>query len=234
MRPGDPDPMSVRQAEKSWWDEESLALLTHELRNGLGPIASALYILRLDGCTGELADQACDIIERQTEHLTRLVDRLSRFAGPFKVPARNGAVQQAPAKDRLAETRPHRILVVDDNRDAADSTGTLLLLWGHEVRVAYDGAKAVALAREYRPDLCLVDIGMPGMNGRQVAELLRRESGLKGTLLVAMTGFDREGDRTLCREAGFDDFLVKPVDMAALREILTHGARQPEHSASFA
>src|SRR5262245_33299440 len=79
MRPGNPDPMSVRQEGKSWWDEESLALLTHELRNGLGPISSALYILRLRGCTGELAEQACGIIERQTEHLARLVDRLSRF-----------------------------------------------------------------------------------------------------------------------------------------------------------
>ncbi len=234
MRPGNPDPMSVRQAEKSWWDEESLALLTHELRNGLGPIASALHILRLQGCTGELADQACGIIERQTEHLARLVDRLSHFAGPSKVPARNAAGQLAPAKDRLAEIRPHRILVVDDNRDAADSTGTLLLLWGHEVRVAYEGAKAVALAQEFRPDVCLVDLGMPGMDGCQVAEHLRRESGLRGTLLIAMTGFDREDDRTLCREAGFDDFLVKPVDMAALRGILAQGARQPGRGASLA
>jgi len=225
--------MSVRQ-EKSWWDEESLALLTHELRNGLDPIASALHILRLQGCTGEHANQACGIIERQTEHLARLVDRLSHLAGPSKVPARNADGERAPAQDRLAETRPHRILVVDDNRDAADSTGTLLLLWGHEVRVAYDGAKAVALARDYRPDVCLVDLGMPGMDGCQVAEHLRRELGLKGTLLIAMTGFDREGDRTLCRDAGFDDFLVKPVDMAALRGILATGARQPERRASFA
>jgi CheY-like chemotaxis protein len=225
--------MSVQPTEKSWWDEESLALLTHELRNGLGPIASALHILRLQGCSGELADQACGIIERQTEHLTRLVDRLSRFAGPSKVPARNGASQRAPAQDRLAETRPHRILVVDDNRDAADSTGTLLLLWGHEVRVAYEGAKAVALAREYRPDVCLVDIGMPEMDGCQVAEHLRRDSGPNEMLLVAMTGFDREDDRTLCQEAGFDDFLVKPVDMAALRGILLHGARRTEKSAAL-
>jgi len=226
MRPGNPGSLSVGQEEKrSWWDEESLALLTHELRNGLAPIASALHILRVQGCTGELADQSCDIIERQTEHLTRLVDRLSRYAGPSKVPARNGVGQQAPAKDRLGEIHPHRILVVDDNRDAADSTGTLLLLWGHEVRVAYDGAKAVALAQEYRPDVCLVDIGMPGMNGCQVAEHLRRKPELKGTLLVAMTGFDREDDRALCEEAGFDDYLVKPVDMTALRGILTTGAR---------
>ena len=68
MRSGNPDPMSVRQAEKNWWDEESLALLTHELRNGLGPIASALYILRLQGCTGEVADRACGIIERGRSH----------------------------------------------------------------------------------------------------------------------------------------------------------------------
>lgn len=233
MRPGNPDPTTIRQAEKSWWDEESLALLTHELRNGLGPIASALHILRLQGCTGELSEQACGIIERQTEHLARLVDRLSCYAGPSKIPARNGARQQAPAKDRLAEVRPHRILVVDDNRDAADSTGTLLLLWGHAVRVAYDGAKAIELAREYRPDSCLVDIGMPGMNGCQVAEQLRREMGSHQMLLIAMTGFDREGDRALCREAGFDDFLVKPVDMVALRDILAHGARRPEKSVAL-
>jgi CheY-like chemotaxis protein len=231
MRPGNPDPLSVRQTEKSWWDEESLALLTHELRNGLAPIASALHILRLKGCTGELAEQACGIIERQTEHLARLVDRVSRCAGPLKIPARNGTGPHTPAGDRLAETRSHRILVVDDNQDAADSAGTLLLLWGHEVRVAYDGAKAIAMAREYRPDVCLVDIGMPGMDGCQVAEHLRREPGLKGMHLIAMTGFDREDDRTLCQEAGFDDFLVKPVDITALRGILTHGTRRPDKNA---
>jgi CheY-like chemotaxis protein len=220
MRPGE-DPLARRRADKDWWDEESLALLTHELRNGLGPIASALQILRLQGCCGgPVAEQACAIIERQAAHLAELVDRLAGVAGLPAVQAGEAGAGGSATGDRLAETRSQRILVVDDNRDAADSAGTLLLLWGHQVRVAYDGPRAVDVAREYQPDLCLVDLGMPGMDGYQVARQLRQEPALARTLLVALTGFDRDADRKACHEAGFDAYLVKPVDVGALRDLL--------------
>ena len=214
-------PPARRRSEKDWWDEESLALLTHELRNGLGPIASALQILRLQGCCGgPVAEQACAIIERQAAHLAELVDRLAGLAGIPAVKAAETGARGSATGDRLAETHSRRILVVDDNRDAADSAGTLLLLWGHNVRVAYEGARALTLAREFHPDLCLVDLGMPGMDGFQVARQLRQDPALVGTLLVALTGFDRESDRKACHEAGFDAYLVKPVDVDALRDLL--------------
>lgn len=234
MRPAEASASGARRPEKNWWDEESLALLTHELRNGIGPIASALQILRLQGSPSPIAEQACDIIERQTKHLVGLVDRLAGLAGVPGERAGESGTKGSATGDRLAETRPRRILVVDDNRDAADSAGTLLLLWGHEVRVAYDGARAVAVARDYLPDLCLVDLGMPGMDGFQVAERLRQESRLKGTLLVALTGFDREADRKACRESGFDAYLVKPVDVTALRDLLAGDVRLADTKTTLA
>jgi two-component system CheB/CheR fusion protein len=101
-----------------------------------------------------------------------------------------------------------------------------LLLWGHQARVAYDGESAVALARDYVPDVCLVDLGMPGMNGYELAGRLRREPGLGRTQLVALTGFDQDVDRKLSRDAGFDAFLLKPVEIDALQEILARNSEE--------
>ena len=205
---------------KNWWEDETLALLNHDLRNSLASIVSALQILRLQGYVNPVAEQAGRTIERQAEHLTLLADQLSDMAGVPK--PRNGIVE--PKREsvgaRAEATPPRRILVVDDNRDAADSAGTLLLLLGHQVRVAYDGETAIALARDYHPDVCLLDLGMPGMNGFQVADQLRREPGLKGMRLIAMTGYDQEADRTQSHEAGFHAHLVKPVELAALQDVI--------------
>lgn len=203
------------------WEDESLAALTHDLRNSLASIVSALHILRLQRYPNAVAEQAGKTLERQAEHLTLLVDHLSELAGVPKPRQRNGVHEWQRETKPASEVAPRRILVVDDNRDAADSTGTLLLLWGHQVRVAYDGASAVAIAREYRPDVCLLDLGMPQMDGYQVADALRRDSALAGLRLVAMTGFDAEADQQRSRAAGFDAHLVKPVEIAALQEVLT-------------
>ncbi len=209
---------------KAWWEEESLALLNHDLRNSLASIVSALHILRHEGYISPLAEQAGKTLERQAEYLGHLADQLSEVAGVAR-PQGPGQSRRPTANDRIEETRPRRILVVDDNRDAADSTGMLLLLWGHQVRVAYDGATAISVAREYQPDVCLLDLGMPGMNGYQVAEQLRHDNALRSTVLVAMTGFDQESDRELSRSAGFDSYLVKPVEITALQDVL---ARAPQ------
>jgi CheY-like chemotaxis protein len=224
------DPLAAEElaeenATEFWWEEESLALLNHDLRNALSSIVSALHILRHEGYVSPLAEQAGRTIERQAEHLSLLADQLSEVAGVSKERTSIPEPRRPSTSDRLEETRPRRVLVVDDNRDAADSTGTLLLLWGHQVKVAYDGESALAVAREYRPDVCLLDLGMPGMNGYQVAQCLRQESGLRGIQLVAMTGFDQEADRQLSRDAGFDSYLVKPVELAALQEVLTRNGR---------
>ena len=203
------------------WEDESLAALTHDLRNSLASIVSALHILRLQRYPNAVAEQAGKTLERQAEHLTLLVDHLSELAGVPKPRQRNGVHEWQRSSKPASEVQPRRILVVDDNRDAADSTGTLLLLWGHEVRVAYDGPSAITLAREYRPDVCLLDLGMPQMDGYQVAAELRRDPVLTGMRLVAMTGYDGETDQQRSRDAGFDAHLVKPVEIAALQEVLT-------------
>jgi two-component system CheB/CheR fusion protein len=115
---------------------------------------------------------------------------------------------------------PLRILVVDDNVDAARSLAMLLGLWGHEVQVAHDGPAALAAVQQVAPAVVLLDIGLPGMDGYQVARRLRESLGRHGTKLVAVTGYGQDEDRTRALEAGFDLHMVKPVDPAALQRLL--------------
>ena len=112
------------------------------------------------------------------------------------------------------------ILVVDDNRDAADSLAKLLRAWGHEVWTAYDGLQAVDLAREKRPLVALVDIALPKINGYQVAQRLSRDQWGRTMTLIAVTGMGRDDDKERAVEAGFDEHLTKPIDYEALRHIL--------------
>lgn len=116
-----------------------------------------------------------------------------------------------------------RVLVADDNKDAADMLARVLKALGHQVRVAYDGQQAIELAESYRPEVCLFDIGMPKMNGYEVARAVRREPWGESMLLVALTGWGAEEDRRRSREAGFDRHLVKPVEPGLLRELLAAG-----------
>jgi len=130
--------------------------------------------------------------------------------------------QQADDKQVVAPTAPRRILVVDDNVDAAESLAVLLRLDGHEVRVASDGPEALAAAQAAPPEMVVLDLGMPGMDGFEVARRLRALPGTKGMLLVALTGWAQEDDRRRCYEAGFDGHLPKPVEWDALRQFLAH------------
>jgi CheY-like chemotaxis protein len=112
-----------------------------------------------------------------------------------------------------------RILVVDDSIDSAETLGELLKIWGHDVRLAHDGETALAAAREYHPEVILLDIGLPGMDGFAVASQLRKD-GLAGRLLVALTGYGEQQDRDRGQEVGFDHHLVKPVDPDNLQKLL--------------
>jgi CheY-like chemotaxis protein len=113
--------------------------------------------------------------------------------------------------------RPFRILVVDDNRDGADSLALMLRLWGYDVRAVYDGAEAVQAAKDYRPDCVLSDIGLPGMDGYRLAERFRQEESFRGTTLIAITAYSDAG-RAIA--AGFDHHFVKPADPFKLEAIL--------------
>ena len=135
------------------------------------------------------------------------------------------AASPAPSP-RAGAGAPLRVLVVDDNVDAAKSLGKLLGLRGHEVSLAHDGPSALAAAAAAPPDLVLLDIGLPGMDGYAVAARLRA-AGHAGAALVAVTGYGREDDLQRSRDAGFDHHLVKPIDFGQLQRIIleVHGRR---------
>jgi CheY-like chemotaxis protein len=123
--------------------------------------------------------------------------------------------------------RPRRVLAVDDGRDSADTLSRLLQGLGHEVRVAYDGRSACVAAKAFTPHIVLLDIGLPGLDGYEVARRLRAEPSLDGVCLVALTGYGSEADRRKGEEAGFHAHLTKPVDPAVLETLLAdvgHGS----------
>ena len=113
-----------------------------------------------------------------------------------------------------------RVLVVDDNVDSARGTALILSRYGYDVRVAYDGPGALSAAQEHRPEFVLLDIGLPGMDGYEVAQRLRQDTTMAAVRLVAVSGYGQESDRRRSQEAGFDQHLVKPVDPGALLELL--------------
>jgi signal transduction histidine kinase len=122
--------------------------------------------------------------------------------------------------------KPLRILVVDDNADSAEMLATLLGIDGHHVAVANSGRAAIDLALKEIPDIALVDIGMPGMDGYELAQRLRAVPALEHMRLVALTGYGQQEDVQKSREAGFDGHLVKPVDTDTLGQVLKDAARQ--------
>ncbi|HKB34840.1 MAG TPA: response regulator [Gemmataceae bacterium] len=113
-----------------------------------------------------------------------------------------------------------RILVVDDNKDAADSLGRLLRMMGHEVHTAYDGLEAVGAAAAFQPDVALLDIGLPKLNGLEAARRIREQQRGGDIVLIALTGWGQEDDRRRSREAGFDHHMTKPVEFDALEKLL--------------
>jgi CheY-like chemotaxis protein len=137
--------------------------------------------------------------------------------------------EAVPKAIRVSEAMPSspkcRILVVDDDKDVAKMLATFLRLEGHEVRVAHSGHKAMEVAQEEPPDVILLDLGMPGMDGYEVAQRLRALPALKDVLLVALTGYGQEADRRRSEQAGFHGHLVKPVEPGALKQLLAHGDR---------
>jgi CheY-like chemotaxis protein len=121
-----------------------------------------------------------------------------------------------------------RILVVDDNHDVADSLGMLLQLLGYDVRVVHDGPSALATISSYQPSVVLLDIGMPGMDGYEVARHVRKQPEFKDLPLIALTGWGQEEDRHRSKEAGFNHHLVKPVDPDRLEQVLASFADHPK------
>jgi CheY-like chemotaxis protein len=125
-------------------------------------------------------------------------------------------LQKCPNTDR-----PLRVLVVDDDRDTADSTRKLAELWGYEAHVAYDGAEALKCANTLRPDVLLVDLGMPGFDGNRLARKVCQTDALQRCVLVAVSGYADSKNRAVARDAGFVCFLAKPCDPDFLQTLLS-------------
>jgi len=123
-------------------------------------------------------------------------------------------------RDQNGSTPNSRVLIIDDVRDAADTMQMLLELYGHEVRVAYTGIGAIELARQFRPEVVLCDIGMPDVCGYDVAQALREDPTTAGARLIATTGFTSEAVQQKCCKAGFERHMVKPIDVEELLDLL--------------
>src|SRR5262249_11713591 len=133
------------------------------------------------------------------------------------------ALEKAPPPAKHADVGPQRILIVDDNVDAANALAALLRQDKHTVTVAHAGSVAIELSRTFQPQVALVDLGMPGMNGFEVGERLRAAH--PDLLLVAVSGYSGEESRRRAREARFDEYVIKPFDPRALTELLARRKR---------
>lgn len=128
--------------------------------------------------------------------------------------------QQSLAPYLSPVATPLRVLIVDDNVDAAESMEMLLKVTGHDVRMVHDGQAALETALDYRPSVMVCDIGLPGLNGYEVAKRIRQDPILNHIVLVALTGYGQELDRETSLQAGFDHHMVKPAGFAQLQQIL--------------
>ena len=157
----------------------------------------------------------------------------ARFTVRLPCVARNAEAHELPEAPAVAEpqaTVSRHILIVDDNRDSAESMAMLLQLSGHATWIAYDGHAALALAAAHAPEVVLLDIGLPGVDGYQVASQLRELPQTCDSLLIALTGYGQADDRRRSAEAGFDAHFVKPVDIDALYPLIAGHRRAPVNS----
>jgi CheY-like chemotaxis protein len=150
----------------------------------------------------------------------------STFTVRLPVVAAAGPLATRPDEERPPVGNGQRILVVDDSRDSAVSMAKVLKLLGSEVRTAHDGLEAVEMTGAFRPDVILMDVGMPRLNGYDATRRIRQQPWGRDVTIIALTGWGQEGDRVQSREAGCDGHLVKPVDFADLEKLLAELKRR--------
>jgi CheY-like chemotaxis protein len=178
-------------------------------QGGLG--IGLTLVKRLVEMHGGIVEAFSDGPGRGSEFVVRL-PRVQELRPEIELGADDGFAGAAPRR---------RILVVDDNHDSALSLGMMLKIMGHEIRTAHDGLAAVDVAGQFRPDMILLDIGLPKLNGYEACRLIREEPWSRDIVIVALTGWGQDEDRRRSHEAGFDHHLVKPVDVAALKQLLS-------------
>ena len=173
-------------------------------------------------------------VEVHSEGLARGSEFIVRLPHRVLAPQQLPALEVSNGAANASNVRRGQVLVVDDNRDAAESLGLVLRFMGYEVSVAASGAQALELAAQLRPNAAIIDIGMPGMSGHEVARRMRREAWGRHTVLIALTGWGQDQDKQAALAAGFDEHLTKPVDPDQVERVLAarlqrseaHGARE--------
>jgi len=138
-------------------------------------------------------------------------------------PLRPETARRREEAEVATRDRPRRVLVVDDNLDACESIALILGLGGYDAKCVHDGPSVLPAALDWRPDAIVLDIGLPGMSGYEVARQLRAHEELRGVMLLAMTGYGQQADRQRAQEAGFDRHVTKPVDPQQLQDMLAEG-----------
>jgi CheY-like chemotaxis protein len=161
----------------------------------------------------EMHDGSIEARSKGPDEGSEFVVRLPLIQPPLKSPPKSDG-------PRAAALRGSRVLVVDDNKDSAESLGMLLQLKENDIRTAHDGLDAVTVAETFRPELVLLDIGLPKLNGYEVARRIRQQPWGRDMILVALTGWGQDEDRRRSHEAGFNFHIVKPVEIAALEKLL--------------
>jgi len=194
--------------------------VSHEFRTPLTLMLGPLDDAQAAGAA--LSGDSLDAVQRNAQRLLKLVNTL---------PLASSSESRLPADPRRALRRSEKpaaagmVMIVDDNVDAADLLSETLRILGFETCVAHDGPSALALAARVHPRLALLDIGLPVMDGYELGKRLRTDPGLADLRLVAITGYGQESDRSRSRDVGFDDHLVKPIDIERLASLINELAK---------
>jgi CheY-like chemotaxis protein len=232
--------LKARLSEMDCRKNKFLATLAHELRNPLAPISNAIQVMRLSGRLAEGIPELLDVLERQTSHLIQLVDDLvemhdsqtsalseepgneSLFEATLPMSSMEvimaGAICESSQAQRINSVR--RLIIVDDMRATRITLERLLTSMGQDVRSLESGKLAYEAAMSDPPDFLVSDIGMPEMDGFELARKIRSEPKLRNVILVALTGFGQGISQKRAKEAGFDCQLTKPVRVDDLRQLL--------------
>jgi diguanylate cyclase (GGDEF)-like protein len=205
--------------------DQFLALLAHELRNPLGPIRNAVQLLKMQNFTDPTLEQSCTVIDCQVNHMTQLLDDLVSVA---LITKGKTSVSEVDSAVYASHTSKYRILIVDDYVNAAESLSMLLQMEGHKIKTANCGIKAIELAHTFHPQVVLLDIGLPDLNGYEVAKRLRALPETQNALLIALTGYGGPEIPELTQAAGFNHYLLKPLNFNQLTVFL--GTAQEQRS----
>jgi CheY-like chemotaxis protein len=207
--------------------DDFLSKLVHELRNPLAPLKHAVQILRIKGNEAETRAWAQEMMERQVGQLVSSIERcigasleIEAQPEPAALEAQASVAPAPPSATPSVPSKRRRVLVVDDNQDVAQSLAMVVDLCGHDVEVAHDGPAALSKAKAAPPDVVFLDIGLPGMDGYEVARAMRAEAKLNQAVLVALTGYGTEEAKRKSAEAGFNHHLLKPVSLELVESLL--------------